>query len=96
MDKLPGAHLPGMAPEIRRRVEHSGMPEPGIFALEPESGGNLTLVVAVSIIAAIVILVLVGLLVWKFQSGRRQNHGSSPPAGIDMGTNGSTAVQITA
>ncbi|XP_048145719.1 class I histocompatibility antigen, F10 alpha chain-like isoform X1 [Corvus hawaiiensis] len=82
--------------QYRCRVEHSGMPEPGIFALEPESGGNLTLVVAVSIIAAIVILVLVGFLVWKHQSGRRQNHGYSPPAGKDVGTNGSTAVQITA
>ncbi|XP_068856251.1 class I histocompatibility antigen, F10 alpha chain-like isoform X1 [Aphelocoma coerulescens] len=56
--------------QYRCRVEHSGMPEPGIFAWEPESGGNLTLLVAVSIIAAIVILVLhVGFIVWKLQSG---------------------------
>ncbi|XP_068856199.1 class I histocompatibility antigen, F10 alpha chain-like isoform X3 [Aphelocoma coerulescens] len=82
--------------QYRCRVEHSGMPEPGIFALEPESGGNLTLVVAVSVIAAIVILVLVAGFVWKLQSGRRQKHGYSPPAGTDMGTNGSTAAQITA
>ncbi|XP_068855727.1 class I histocompatibility antigen, F10 alpha chain-like isoform X2 [Aphelocoma coerulescens] len=79
------------------RVEHSGMPEPGIFALEPESGGNLTLVVAVSVIAAIIILILlVGFIVWKLQSGRRQKHGYSPPAGKDMGTNSSTTAQITA
>ncbi|XP_017595572.1 PREDICTED: class I histocompatibility antigen, F10 alpha chain [Corvus brachyrhynchos] len=83
--------------QYRCRVEHSGMPEPGIFTWEPESGGNLTLVVTVSVIAAIVILVLlVGFIIWKLQSGRRQNHGYTPPAGTDMGTNGSTAVQITA
>ncbi|XP_031950238.1 class I histocompatibility antigen, F10 alpha chain-like isoform X1 [Corvus moneduloides] len=78
--------------QYRCRVEHSGMPEPGIFTWEPESGRNLTLVVAVFVIAAIVILIpLVGFIVWKLQSGRRQNHGYSPPAGKDMGTNGSSA-----
>ncbi|KAM4754786.1 class I histocompatibility antigen, F10 alpha chain-like isoform 1-T1 [Cyanocitta cristata] len=80
--------------QYRCRVEHSGMPEPGIFALEPESGGNLTPVVAVSVIAAIIILVLlVGFIVWKLQSGRRQKHGYSLPAGKNMGTNGSTAAR---
>ncbi|XP_017591896.1 PREDICTED: class I histocompatibility antigen, F10 alpha chain isoform X3 [Corvus brachyrhynchos] len=82
--------------QYRCRVEHSGMPEPGIFALEPESGRNLTLVVAVFVIAAIVILILlVGFIVWKLQSGRRQNHGYSPPAGKDMGTNGSSADYLS-
>uniref|UniRef100_A0A8U7NML3 Uncharacterized protein n=1 Tax=Corvus moneduloides TaxID=1196302 RepID=A0A8U7NML3_CORMO len=90
--------------QYRCRVEHSGMPEPGIFTWgeagsvgignvgignlgipkwgfpsppltvlhfpEPESGRNLTLVVAVFVIAAIVILIpLVGFIVWKLQSG---------------------------
>ncbi|XP_048145671.1 class I histocompatibility antigen, F10 alpha chain-like isoform X3 [Corvus hawaiiensis] len=78
--------------QYRCRVEHSGMPEPGIFTWEPESGRNLILVVAVFVIAAIVILILlVGFIVWKLQSGRRQNHGYSPPAGKDMGTNVSSA-----
>ncbi|XP_048145665.1 class I histocompatibility antigen, F10 alpha chain-like isoform X3 [Corvus hawaiiensis] len=83
--------------QYRCRVEHSRMLEPGIFAWEPESGRNLTLVVTVFVITAIVILVLlVGFIVWKLQSGRWQNHGYSPPAGKDVETNGSTAVQITA
>uniref|UniRef100_A0A8C3Q785 Uncharacterized protein n=1 Tax=Geospiza parvula TaxID=87175 RepID=A0A8C3Q785_GEOPR len=48
--------LPEEREQYRCRVEHPGMPEPGIFAWEPTSGGNLTVVVAVSIIAAILIL----------------------------------------
>ncbi|NWV23783.1 HA1F protein, partial [Origma solitaria] len=54
--------------QYRCRVEHSGMLEPGIFVWEPESSGNLILVVAVSIIAAIVVIVI-GFVIWKFRSG---------------------------
>ncbi|NXP95088.1 HA1F protein, partial [Passerina amoena] len=62
--------LPEEREQYRCRVEHPGMPEPGIFAWEPTSGGNLTVVVAVSVIAAILILiVLIGFGVWKLQSG---------------------------
>ncbi|NXH36518.1 HA1F protein, partial [Myiagra hebetior] len=75
--------------QYRCRVEHPGMLEPGIFAWEPESGRNLTLVVAVSLIAAILVL-LIGFIVWKHQSGKKQNYGYSRPAGKDVGTNGST------
>ncbi|NXB40239.1 HA1F protein, partial [Eulacestoma nigropectus] len=75
--------------QYRCRVEHPGMPEPRIFSWEPKSGGNRTLVVAVSVIA-VILIVLIGFVVWKLQSGRRQNYGYSPPAGKDVGTKGST------
>ncbi|NXB04386.1 HA1F protein, partial [Cnemophilus loriae] len=51
------------------RVEHPRMPEPGIFAWEPESSRNLSLVIAVSVIAAIDIILLIRFGVWKLQSG---------------------------
>ncbi|XP_037982210.1 class I histocompatibility antigen, F10 alpha chain-like [Motacilla alba alba] len=80
--------LPEEREQYRCRVEHPGMLEPGIFAWEP-SGGNLTVVVAVSVIAAILILVaLIGFVVWKLQSGRRDRNGYNPAAGKDVGTNG--------
>ncbi|XP_059346998.1 class I histocompatibility antigen, F10 alpha chain-like isoform X2 [Ammospiza nelsoni] len=75
--------LPEEREQYRCRVEHPGMPEPGIFAWEPTSGGNLTMVVAVSIITAILILiVLIGFGVWELQSGRRDRNGYNPAAGI--------------
>ncbi|XP_074386074.1 class I histocompatibility antigen, F10 alpha chain-like isoform X1 [Zonotrichia albicollis] len=84
--------LPEEREQYRCRVEHPGMPEPGIFAWEPTSGRNLTVVVAVSVIAAILILiVLIGFGIWKLQSGRRDWKGYNPAAGKDMGMNGSTA-----
>ncbi|XP_059347021.1 class I histocompatibility antigen, F10 alpha chain-like isoform X6 [Ammospiza nelsoni] len=70
--------LPEEREQYRCRVEHPGMPEPGIFAWEPTSGGNLTVVVAVSVIAAILILVLIvliGFSVWKLQSGNTRDGG---------------------
>ncbi|KAM6993427.1 class I histocompatibility antigen, F10 alpha chain-like isoform 1-T1 [Passerculus sandwichensis] len=66
--------LPEEREQYRCRVEHPGLPEPGIFAWEPTSGGNLTVVVAVSVIAAILILiVLIGFGVWKLQSGNSRD-----------------------
>ncbi|XP_051627127.1 class I histocompatibility antigen, F10 alpha chain-like isoform X1 [Manacus candei] len=71
--------LPGEREQYRCRVEHAGMPEPGIFAWvsdtlplltiprlpEPESGWNLILlVVTVSVIAAIIIII--GLIHMRF------------------------------
>ncbi|XP_054145238.1 class I histocompatibility antigen, F10 alpha chain-like isoform X2 [Melozone crissalis] len=88
--------LPEEREQYRCRVEHPGMPEPGIFAWELTSGGNLTMVVTVSIITAILILiVLIGFGVWKLQSGRRDRNGYNPAAGRDMGTN-SFSTGITA
>ncbi|NWV79646.1 HA1F protein, partial [Dasyornis broadbenti] len=60
--------------QYRCQVEHPRMPEPGIFAWEPESNGNLTLVIRASIIAVIVIL-LIGFGIWKCQSGNTQGGG---------------------
>ncbi|XP_064255619.1 class I histocompatibility antigen, F10 alpha chain-like [Passer domesticus] len=83
--------LPEERELYRCRVEHPGMLEPGIFAWEPTSGGNLTVVVAVSVVAAILILtVLIGFTVWRLQSGRRDRKGYNPAAGKDVGTNGLT------
>ncbi|XP_066427197.1 class I histocompatibility antigen, F10 alpha chain-like isoform X2 [Molothrus aeneus] len=87
--------LPEEREQYRCRVEHPGMPEPGIFAWEPTSGGNLSMVVAVSVIAAILILIFIGFGVWKLQSGRRDRNGYNPAAGKDVGTNGLSTV-ITA
>ncbi|XP_050840077.1 class I histocompatibility antigen, F10 alpha chain-like [Serinus canaria] len=82
--------LPEEREQYRCRVEHPGMPEPGIFAWEPTSGRNLTVVIAVSIITAILILILIliGFGIWKLQSGRRDGNGYNPAAGKDVGTNG--------
>ncbi|NWU43198.1 HA1F protein, partial [Hylia prasina] len=83
--------LPEEREQYRCRVEHPGMPEPGIFAWEPTSGGNLTVVVAVSVIAAILILTaLMGFIIWKLQSGMRNRDGYNIAGGKDLGTNGST------
>nr|CAA06561.1 MHC class I antigen [Acrocephalus arundinaceus] len=89
--------LPEEREQYRCRVEHPGMPEPGIFAWEPTSGRNLTVVVAVSVIAAILILIaLTGFILWKLQSRRRDRDGYNMAAGKDLVTNGSTTARITA
>uniref|UniRef100_A0A8C3QIX5 Ig-like domain-containing protein n=1 Tax=Cyanoderma ruficeps TaxID=181631 RepID=A0A8C3QIX5_9PASS len=68
--------LPEEREQYRCRVEHPGMPEPGIFAWEPTSGGNLPVVVTVSVIAAILILVvIIGFIIWKLQSGNTRDGG---------------------
>ncbi|NXE71684.1 HA1F protein, partial [Calcarius ornatus] len=61
--------LPEEREQYRCKVEHPGMPEPGIFAWEPTSGGNLTVVAAVVAAILILIIVLIGFVVWKRQSG---------------------------
>ncbi|XP_071415877.1 class I histocompatibility antigen, F10 alpha chain-like isoform X1 [Pithys albifrons albifrons] len=77
--------LPGEWEQYRCRVEHAGMPEPGIFAWEPESIWNSTpVVVALSVIAAIIIISLMGFGVWKFQSGKRERNGYNTTPMIDV------------
>ncbi|XP_071415778.1 class I histocompatibility antigen, F10 alpha chain-like isoform X2 [Pithys albifrons albifrons] len=77
--------LPGEWEQYRCRVEHAGMPEPGIFAWEPEFIWNSTpVVVALSVIAAIIIISLMGFGVWKLQSGRREKKGyNTTPNRVD-------------
>ncbi|XP_064496426.1 class I histocompatibility antigen, F10 alpha chain-like isoform X3 [Pseudopipra pipra] len=72
--------LPGEREQYRCRVEHAGMPEPGIFAWEPESIWNSSpVLVAVSVIAAIIIIIgLVAVGVWKLRSGKREGNGYDP------------------
>ncbi|NXO46856.1 HA1F protein, partial [Locustella ochotensis] len=65
--------LPEEWEQYRCRVEHPGMSEPRIFAWEPKSGGNLPVVVAVYIIAAILVIALIGFAVCKRQSGNTQD-----------------------
>ncbi|NWU00056.1 HA1F protein, partial [Urocynchramus pylzowi] len=84
--------LPEEREQYRCRGEHPGMLEPGIFAWEPTSGGNPTMVVAVSVIAAILILiVLIGFGIWRLQSRRKDRNGYNPPSERDMGMNVSAA-----
>ncbi|KAM6993537.1 class I histocompatibility antigen, F10 alpha chain-like [Passerculus sandwichensis] len=66
--------LPEEREQYRCRVEHPGMPKPGIFAWEPTSGGNLTMVVTVSVIVVMLIL-LIRFGVWKLQSGNTRDGG---------------------
>ncbi|XP_039944472.1 class I histocompatibility antigen, F10 alpha chain isoform X2 [Hirundo rustica] len=87
--------LPEERDLYRCRVEHPGMLEPRIFTWEPTSGGNLTVVDAVCVIAAILVIALIGLIAWKLQSGRRDRNGYNMAAEKDVGTNGST-TRITA
>ncbi|KAM7022175.1 class I histocompatibility antigen, F10 alpha chain-like isoform 2-T2 [Acridotheres tristis] len=62
--------------QYRCRVEHPGMSGPGIYAWEPTAGRNLIVVVTVSIITAFIILiVLIGFIVWKHQSGNTRDGG---------------------
>ncbi|XP_005534638.1 PREDICTED: class I histocompatibility antigen, F10 alpha chain-like [Pseudopodoces humilis] len=72
--------LPEEWEQYRCRVEHPGMLEPGIFTWEPTAGGNLAMVIAVSITAAILVLVLIGFGVWRLQSRKRDRNGYNPPA----------------
>ncbi|NXB04306.1 HA1F protein, partial [Cnemophilus loriae] len=74
--------------QYRCRVEHPGMREPGIFTWEPTSGGNLTVVIAVCLIAAVLVTLIIGFIVWKLQSGKRDRSGYNVAAGKDVGTNG--------
>uniref|UniRef100_U3JB89 Ig-like domain-containing protein n=1 Tax=Ficedula albicollis TaxID=59894 RepID=U3JB89_FICAL len=65
------------------RVEHPGMSEPGIFTWgKLTSGGNLTVVVAVSIAAIIILIVVIRFVVWRCQSSiPMEFHGQiSPPS----------------
>ncbi|CAN8175841.1 unnamed protein product [Coccothraustes coccothraustes] len=74
--------LPEEREQYRCRVEHPGMPEPGIFAWEPTSGGNLTVVVAVSVIAAI--LILIGFGIWRLQSGNTRDGALRALIGLSL------------
>uniref|UniRef100_A0A8C3QKZ1 Ig-like domain-containing protein n=1 Tax=Cyanoderma ruficeps TaxID=181631 RepID=A0A8C3QKZ1_9PASS len=74
--------LPEEREQYRCRVEHPGMPEPGIFAWEPKSGGNFTVLIAVFVVAAILFLIgVVGFIFWKRRSGKRDRDGYNMAAG---------------
>ncbi|NXU29939.1 HA1F protein, partial [Thalassarche chlororhynchos] len=55
--------------KYRCRVEHASLPEPGLFAWEPES--NLfTIVLAVAVAILAVIAIIAGFAFWKYKRGK--------------------------
>ncbi|KAM6100776.1 class I histocompatibility antigen, F10 alpha chain-like [Pterocles gutturalis] len=57
--------------KYRCRVEHSSLPEPGLFAWEPES--NLfTIVLAVAVAVLAVITIITGFAIWKYKSEKKK------------------------
>ncbi|XP_074990702.1 class I histocompatibility antigen, F10 alpha chain-like isoform X1 [Calonectris borealis] len=79
--------------KYRCRVEHASLPEPGLFAWEPES--NLfTIVVAVAVAVLAVSAVVVGFAFWKYKRGKeRKGYGM---ASSTDGGSGSSSTGITA
>ncbi|XP_074786749.1 class I histocompatibility antigen, F10 alpha chain-like [Athene noctua] len=62
--------------EYRCRVEHASLPEPGLFAWEPES--SLLAIVAVVVVAVVaVIIIIAGYVAWKIKSGRKDKDNNS-------------------
>ncbi|KAM6100775.1 LOW QUALITY PROTEIN: class I histocompatibility antigen, F10 alpha chain-like [Pterocles gutturalis] len=79
--------------KYRCRVEHSSLPEPGLFAWEPES--NLfTIVLAVAVAVLAVITIITGFAIWKYKSEKKKK-GYDRTSSTDRGSGGS-ATGITA
>ncbi|XP_074710514.1 class I histocompatibility antigen, F10 alpha chain-like isoform X1 [Strix uralensis] len=64
--------------EYRCRVEHASLPEPGLFAWEPESN-LLAIVLGVVIAVVAVITIIAGLAVWKSKSGKKNKDYNMAP-----------------
>ncbi|KAM6038825.1 class I histocompatibility antigen, F10 alpha chain-like isoform 1-T1 [Theristicus caerulescens] len=75
--------------KYRCRVEHASLPEPGVFAWEPESN-LLTIVVAVAVAVLAVIAVMAGFAFWKYKSGKGKK-GYGVASSTDGGSGGSAA-----
>ncbi|KAM9211350.1 class I histocompatibility antigen, F10 alpha chain-like [Leptosomus discolor] len=74
-------------------VEHASLPEPGVFAWEPESN-LLAIVVGVAVAVLVVFAVIAGFILWKYKS-EKQKKGYTVASGSD-GRSGSSATAITA
>ncbi|XP_074710486.1 class I histocompatibility antigen, F10 alpha chain-like isoform X6 [Strix uralensis] len=75
--------------EYRCRVEHASLPEPGLFAWEPESN-LLAIVLGVVIAVVAVITIIAGLAVWKSKSGKKNKDYNMAPS--SDGGSGSSAT----
>ncbi|KAM6038823.1 class I histocompatibility antigen, F10 alpha chain-like isoform 2-T2 [Theristicus caerulescens] len=75
--------------KYRCRVEHASLPEPGVFAWEPESN-LLTIVEAVAVAVLAVIAVMAAFAFWKYKSGKGKK-GYGVASSTDGGSGGSAA-----
>ncbi|KAM6288781.1 uncharacterized protein AAHN32_013830 [Aegotheles albertisi] len=64
--------------KYRCRVDHASLPEPGLYALEPESNLVTMVVVVVVAIVAVVLAIVAGVAFWKRHQGQK-GYGVAPP-----------------
>ncbi|XP_074710478.1 class I histocompatibility antigen, F10 alpha chain-like isoform X5 [Strix uralensis] len=64
--------------EYRCRVEHASLPEPGLFAWEPESN-LLAIVLGVVVAVVAVITIITGYVLWKSKSGKKNKDYNMAP-----------------
>ncbi|CAM9137523.1 unnamed protein product [Bubo scandiacus] len=64
--------------EYRCRVEHASLPEPGLFAWEPESN-LLAIVLGVVVAVVAVIAIIAGYVLWKMKSGKKNKDYNMAP-----------------
>ncbi|XP_074786745.1 class I histocompatibility antigen, F10 alpha chain-like isoform X3 [Athene noctua] len=79
--------------EYRCRVEHASLPEPGLFAWEPESS-LLPIVAGVIVVVVAVIAIIAGYVAWKIKSGRKDKDYKMAPS--SDGGSGSSGTVINA
>ncbi|XP_074786744.1 class I histocompatibility antigen, F10 alpha chain-like isoform X2 [Athene noctua] len=79
--------------EYRCRVEHASLPEPGLFAWEPESS-LLPIVAGVVVAIMAVIAIITGYVAWKIKSGRKDKDYKMAPS--SDGGSGSSGTVINA
>ncbi|XP_074710489.1 class I histocompatibility antigen, F10 alpha chain-like isoform X9 [Strix uralensis] len=79
--------------EYRCRVEHASLPEPGLFAWEPESN-LLAIVLGVVVAVVAVIAIIAGYVLWKSKSGKKNKDYNMAPS--SDGGSGSSATVINA
>ncbi|KAM6107066.1 class I histocompatibility antigen, F10 alpha chain-like isoform 3-T3 [Phoenicopterus ruber ruber] len=73
--------------KYRCRVEHASLPEPRLFAWEPES--NLfAIVLGVATAIVVVIAIIAGFAFWKYKSEKKKGYNTAP--GTELGSDSST------
>ncbi|KAM6364669.1 class I histocompatibility antigen, F10 alpha chain-like [Pluvialis apricaria] len=86
--------LPEEKDKYRCRVEHAGLPEPGLYAWETETN-LLVVVLGVAVAILVVVAILAGVALWKHNSGKKKKKGYGMAPSTDGGS-GSSATGITA
>ncbi|MCC4760869.1 immunoglobulin domain-containing family protein [Streptococcus agalactiae] len=76
------------------RVDHASLPQPRLFASEPESS-LVTILVAVAAAILVVIAVVAGVAVWRYRSGKKQKGYGVAPS-VDGGSGGSNSSNSSA